>query len=207
MSSSRQVPILIVLGIGFSWFFTGVAALMILFTMVDAAFLGGVGKYKAAGGVVSPEEFLLTGGPVLALVAALMGTIAWGLQRRCRWSRYLVLAYWLLLLPLSLAGATAGSEAAQGVVIILVFASFTWWYFFRKTSVLLYFGDIPQSASSVRASRVRPVGATLLSLALSGLSIAGFGNAAIYVCGVHSSTMSLPLAAAALLFGCNKRVK
>jgi hypothetical protein len=201
MPSSRHIPILILLGIGVSWFFTGAAALMILFTMVDAAFLGGVGHYETAGGVVSPGKFLLTGGPVLALGATLTATIAWGLHGRRRWSRYLVLAYWVLLAPFSLAGAKAVSEAAQGAVIIFLFAAFTWWYFFRKTSVLVYFGDVPQPASAAGASAVRSPGATLLALALSWLSIAGFGNAAIYVSGIHLSTMSPALAVAALFYG------
>lgn len=200
MPSRSQTPILIALGIGLSCLFTAVAFVLLVSVVIDVALLGGAGEYRVDGSSVSAGEFLAVGGPLLVAFIGIGASVAWGLHRRRRWLRYFVLGFWALVAAPSLLSARSGSGGAQVAVVLSLLLAFAWWYFFRKPNVVAYFTEGRGSAEAPVGPRGRPVGVTLLAIALAWLSLAGLGNAALYLAGLPLAAAGPSLAAIAAVY-------
>ena len=110
MPRTRHTPVLIILGIAFSWAVGAIAAVSLLGAIADAAFFGGVGHYHLAGTTVSASQFLVSSGPTVAGIIPLVIGVALGLRRRRLWSRYVV----LFSLPLPLTSRLAQPHDTDG---------------------------------------------------------------------------------------------
>jgi hypothetical protein len=203
MPPTRKTPILIAFGIGFSWFGGAVAALSLLSTIVDEAFLGGVGRYHVHGAPVSATQFLIRSGPVLVGSIPLLVSIALGLYKRRRWSRYVVLAFWAFFGITQLADAAqhAEVEVVKVVPFVVFCLVFSWWYLFHEPNAIEYFNAPPISIEGQEGSHVRPIGVTLLAIALVWLSFGGFFNAGIFLAGKPMPNMSPALVVLETFYG------
>jgi hypothetical protein len=194
VNAERQTPLLIALGIGFSWLYVIAAVIIASVALADVLFLGGVGSYAVDGRPVPGSEFIQLAAPVVIGVCAVFGALALGLRRRRSWSRWAVLALWASIVGFGLA-ASEPRDRLRFAAVVLPFFAFVLWYFLKKPSVVAYFADSPPAAPS---APVRPVGVTLLALGLGWLSLAGFANAAFRSAG---DPEGFPLVIGAGLYG------
>ena len=198
----RHTPLLIVLGIAFSWFAAAITAFMLLLAAVDALILRGLIPFEMNRREVTSGEFLLSAGLYLILIAGYFAATAWGLSRHRKWVRFLVLAYHVGLIGIGLATGESQEEAIDILLYGFIMLTFASWYFFRKANVVAYFSDeTPAPAASSRP--LRPAGITLLVMLLASQVIGAAGNAVVFL----SDHPQLPIRAAPLVRGgpCHSR--
>lgn len=123
------------------------AAFVVLAAALFVRAMLGLGTtYRIGGRPVTPQEWLRLAGPLLVAAGALMGIIAYAFHTRRPWARHVVMAHWAVVgcygLGLGLAGELSRGLTIRVVVQAVVFGAVAWWYFYRKPSVVAYFGTL-----------------------------------------------------------------
>ena len=145
MTSAPMTPAAMRVGY---WF-----ALMLSLALAAAFLLtaGGILPYTIAGHVVSHEAWWRVS-PVLVVVSALAGAIAFGIRRRRTWTRHAVMLLWSALAVATLASALSGDiprdVLLRGLVEPAVLTVLCGWYFYVKPNVVEYFRAIGNETGS-----------------------------------------------------------
>jgi len=171
----RDTPLLIVLGIAFSYFAVAVAGLLSLLAIADLLVPGEQLPFTVNERPVTAAEFLLTGGPFLVLVIAYFGAVGWGLRRHLPWVRYPILAYHALFTVIIVMTEEAREDVYAFVFQGCLLLAFSGWYFFKKKNVVAYFSDQPPPRTPL-SKPIRPIGITLLAILLASQAISGAAN-------------------------------
>jgi uncharacterized membrane protein YoaK (UPF0700 family) len=108
------------------------------FVLTAAGFL----PYAIAGETVSRDAWWRIA-PVLPVVSAFAAAIAFGIRKRRRWTRHLVMLLWPALALAALASYAGGdiprSVLVRAVIEPTVLTLLCGWYFYRKPNVVAYF--------------------------------------------------------------------
>ena len=134
-----ELPALMTAGMVGSALFAGLSIILL------PASLFGFGDYFIGSHPVSASEFWKTGaGPIFLIVAAWLGSVAWGIRHERLWARPLAAAFWFGMAALSpfadsIDSGAASKEPWDGLVVSFLFGLFALWYFYRKRSVRAYY--------------------------------------------------------------------
>ena len=142
-----QIPFLITCGMAFMAFFAAVAAVVVPLFIVIA--LVSSGPFTIDGVPVTKGAFLSFSLPIFLVivpVATLAGAFAWGVWKERAWTRGAAMAFWVCSALVSIGQLILvpdqRSEAVQGLLSLLVIVPVALWYFYRKRTVVLYYGAL-----------------------------------------------------------------
>lgn len=119
-------------------------ALMLSFVLAAAFVMTAAGllPYKIAGQTVTREAWWRVS-PVLVVVSACAGAIAFGIRKQLPWSRHLVMLVWPALALAALVSYGCGdiprSVLVRALVEPAVLTVLCGWYFYVKPNVVAYF--------------------------------------------------------------------
>jgi hypothetical protein len=128
-------------------------ALMLSFVLaaVFALTAAGLFPYRIAGQAVSRDAWWRIS-PVLPVVSAIAAAIAFGIRRRKRWVRHLVMLLWLTLALSALASYVRGDiprpVTVRALIEPAVLTAICGWYFYARPNVVEYFRSIGNETSS-----------------------------------------------------------
>ena len=138
-------PLLLTLGMGFCAFWSVLAAIITVTTLVSDG-----GSYEINGQPVSREEFLREPIVLLFPLAILYtGAVSWALYREQPWTRPLMLAAWLTyVLVMGFAGWPGTTERIVGVVLAIFPLGIASWYLYGKPNVVAYYERLAAQAAA-----------------------------------------------------------
>jgi len=151
------MPLLLLCGLGFSAFFSGLGAFILT---IFAIWLPFSSSYSVDGHAATRAQFFAASLPILVAVPPLLllfAAIAYALWRELQWSRPLIVAFWCANLLLGAGLATWGPvhdpEAWAPLPIYLIIIAIVWWYLYRKPAVVAYYRVLEEQmrANSPRA--------------------------------------------------------
>jgi hypothetical protein len=124
-------------------------ALAMAFVLTAARHL----PYRIAGHTISvSREGWWNVSLFLPVVAAMAAAIAFGIRRRKRWVRHLVMLLWLTLALSALASYARGdiprSVTVRALIEPAVLTAICGWYFYAKPNVVEYFRAVGNETSS-----------------------------------------------------------
>jgi hypothetical protein len=147
MDDTHRMPGILRLGMWLSFILAGVCGLVLVLFMAVTAMAPSI---PVNGRTMTPAEFYRENWALLgtlALFAVTLGVIGAGLRRERRWVRP-----WALALAVINAIAGTVSLAGEGAspaehtwiqVVNLALLVLTWWYLYRKPSVVAYYRGLP----------------------------------------------------------------
>ncbi len=106
----------------------------------------GIGPTIMGGEHVTRAQWLHVAAPLVAVIGILTLLIAWGLARKRRWSRHLVVAIFALIACYAI-GMRATNNIPQemmwrALLNVVAFGCASTWYFFFKPNVAAYFRQL-----------------------------------------------------------------
>jgi hypothetical protein len=105
-----------------------------------------IGPHIMGGERVTRAEWLHIAAPLVAAIGVLMALIAYGFAARKRWSRYLVIAMFsLIIVYASILGALSLIHHAimwRAIINGTLFGGASVWYFYFKANVAAYFHEL-----------------------------------------------------------------
>jgi hypothetical protein len=152
-----EMPLLLLCGLGFSAFFSGLGAFVLT---IFAIWLPFSSSYSIEGHAVTRAQFFADSWPIWVAFPPfllLFAAIAYALWRELPWSRQLMVAFWggNLLLGVGLAawGPVHDPGEWPQLAIYLIIIGIVWWYLYRKPSVVAYY-RVLEEQRRVKALRV-----------------------------------------------------
>jgi hypothetical protein len=162
------MPFLLLCGMGFSAFFTGLG--MVGFIPMALVMLLGNGPYVSHGVVVDKATFLADAAPLLIalpIVLAVYGAIAYGLWKERPWTRAVMMAYWAVLLVVMLVVAVVGPSTIGSLIssfaAIALCGGLAALYLYGKESVVAYYAAIAAQEASRTSTDIGVAPATQAS--------------------------------------------
>ena len=105
-----------------------------------------IGPHLMGGETVTRSEWLHIAAPLVAMIACLMASIAYGLAARKAWSRHLVMAIFVLIIVyatvLGALNVLRHTIMWRAIVNASVFGCASAWYFYFKPNVAAYFREL-----------------------------------------------------------------
>jgi hypothetical protein len=134
----------------FGMYTSGICGACFLLALPFAA--AGVGQYSINEEQVSPHDFFMQAGLLIALIGGLLVAIAFAIATRKEWSRNLIVIFWLAG-ALSAATPTfmeIGDTSRAAALVAALFAAspslvalaIAWWYLYRKPNVVGYYSSL-----------------------------------------------------------------
>jgi hypothetical protein len=129
------------------WGMAGSAAFAVIMLAVLAASLLGAGNFALGDREVTPAEFWRAGGGLqLLIVSVWLGAVAVGFRRELVWARPLAATFWFAMAVLAWFAAPRvgwdSGDVAANVATSIMLGLLALWYFYRKRSVLAYYGAL-----------------------------------------------------------------
>jgi hypothetical protein len=126
--------------------------LAVLLAALNASFV----RYTINGETVSGHEFLRTAGAAFGAMGIALLAIAFGIWKERGWTRYLIMAFWAVVLATNIGFGWAQSglagvvSAVAGSALVVVLVG---WYLFGKENVVEYYQALEreQAAEETRA--------------------------------------------------------
>jgi len=142
-----EMPFLMTLGMAFSALCAGVAAIVLPLTLL------GFGSVSLGDSEAAPGLEWLAAVTLQALVAGLLGAIAYGYRAEKVWARPLAPLFWLISVTYTAATAVVSADERADMIMAsiqcLVFLAAALWYFYRKPAVVAYYQAIERREPSV----------------------------------------------------------
>ena len=134
---NRKMPLLLRCGMYFSILFVAGSVIAIILMAI------GFGTWPIAGGLYDARSAIRLVGPMLVVTGAFMAGIAFGLHHARLWARILILIFWIWIPAYVIAVASLGLISWKSVLRPIIQAAiclpFSWWYLYRRTTVVEYF--------------------------------------------------------------------
>ena len=137
-----EMPFLLLCGLGFSAFFSAIAATV--FTIFALA-LPFTSSYSVKGHPATRAEFFADSWPIIGILSLLLLfiAIAYALWRELPWSRLLTLLFWganaILIVGLQLWGPVEVRGDWTPILLYPIMIAVVWWYLYRKAAVVAYY--------------------------------------------------------------------
>jgi FtsH-binding integral membrane protein len=132
------------------------AGIVLVLAVLLAAFNASFVRYTINGETVSGHEFLRTAGAAFGAMGIASLAIAFGVWKERAWTRYLIMAFWAVVLATNIGFGWAQSgfagvvSAVAGSALVVVLVG---WYLFGKENVVEYYQALEreQAAEETRA--------------------------------------------------------
>lgn len=144
-------PILLTIGL----YTAPAAGMMLVLAFILAALNASFVRYTINGEAVSGHEFMRTAGAAFGATGIASLAIAFGIWKERWWSRYVIMAFWAVVVAMNVGfgwaqsgfGGVASAVAGSALVVVLV-----GWYLFGKENVVEYYQALEreQAAEATR---------------------------------------------------------
>lgn len=156
-----QMPLLLMVGMAFSGFFTAIAALVIPLMALSMLFSSHF--TDSDGRSVTRAEFFADAWPLMlgmTAITAIMGLIAYGLWKERPWSRDFIMAYWLvtggIVVSTQFVSPQPLGEFLSGMFGVVVLAVIALWYLYGSEGVQAYYRAVASKAALQSGQELTP---------------------------------------------------